>query len=468
MLKALLITWLNTLNNKMKLLMIVVVLCGSWLSIAYPTAHASDQTTQQLLSLHNAITHALDNDAWLTGSKYRHQSDIALSVVAGQLPDPVISLSAANLPLDTFDINQEQMTQAKIGISQSFPRGNTRSLTRRKYIERANRHVFMLQDRIARITRDVTLRWLDWYCAEQSIDILVENRSLFIELAEITRIGYASTKGKVRQDDVIRAQIELLRLDDQITQFLQQAENHMGALIEWFPLHDPISQQAFQISDQLPNLELLAPPEVISQQLPDETELTLLLNNHPSIRSIDQQIEVGLTDTKLARQKYKPAWSLNASYGYRDEDMFGRDRADFLTFGVILDLPIFTSKRQDKYVQSTDATLESIKTGRQLLQRSMLAGLEASASTFRRLNEREELYKQHLLIQISAQAEASLVAYTNDDGDFSDVVAARIEQITTQIEVLNITVDMLKAKAELNYFLTQSTKTPVVTPKGEQ
>lgn len=452
----------------MKRLTIFVVLYGSLLNLGSTMARADERAESKALSLPQAITLALENDAWQTGSEYRYQSEIALSVAAGQLPDPVVSLSAANLPLDTFDFNQEPMTQARIGVSQSFPRGRTRALTRQKFVERADRHEFMIQDRIALIRRDVTKRWLDWFNAEQSIGIIEKNRNLFTELAEITRIGYASTNGKVRQDDVIRAQIELIRLEDRITRLRERAERNRGALIEWLPLGDPLSLQGFQIGGQLPEIELLAPAQRLFIQPPEEAELALLLDNHPSIRSANQQIEIGRTESQLARQKYKPAWSVNASYGYRDEDPFGRDRADFLTVGVMLDIPIFTSKRQDKVVQSSDAMLKSSKTERQLLLRSMLAGLETWTSSLQRIRERETLYQEQLLIQTREQAEASLVAYTNDDGDFSDVVGARITQINTQIEALDITINKLKAIAELNYLLTQTSDTPVITPAGEQ
>jgi|GEM_PF-5219437 len=38
----------------------------------------------------------------------------ALSVEAGSLPDPSVSLGVANLPIDTFDFSQEGMTQFKV------------------------------------------------------------------------------------------------------------------------------------------------------------------------------------------------------------------------------------------------------------------------------------------------------------------------------------------------------------------
>ena len=54
------------------------------------------------------------------------------------------------------------------------------------------------------------------------------------------------------------------------------------------------------------------------------------------------------------------------------------------------------------------------------------------------------------------QAEASLNAYTNDNGDFSEVVRARIAELNARIEALNINVDIQKSISKINYFLAGS------------
>ena len=56
-----------------------------------------------------------------------------------------------------------------------------------------------------------------------------------------------------------------------------------------------------------------------------------------------------------------------------------------------------------------------------------------------------------MLPQIHIQAEASLTAYTNDDGDFSEVVRARIAELNAEIDALAIQVGMEKTVLELNY-----------------
>ena len=52
------------------------------------------------------------------------------AVAAGERPDPMLQLGALNLPVDSFDLDQEPMTQLRVGISQQFPQGDTLALRR--------------------------------------------------------------------------------------------------------------------------------------------------------------------------------------------------------------------------------------------------------------------------------------------------------------------------------------------------
>ena len=61
-------------------------------------------------------------------------------------------------------------------------------------------------------------------------------------------------------------------------------------------------------------------------------------------------------------------------------------------------------------------------------------------------------------------------AYTNDDGDFAEVVRARIAQLNARISALRIDVDILKTIVRINYFFAQSKTTQPLDnqPMGEK
>ncbi|MBL4607172.1 MAG: hypothetical protein JKY01_05010 [Pseudomonadales bacterium] len=75
-----------------------------------------------------------------------------------------------------------------------------------------------------------------------------------------------------------------------------------------------------------------------------------------------------------------------------------------------------------------------------------------------RLVERQQLYKNRLLPQMREQSEASLNAYTNDVGDFSEVMRSRIAELNARIDYLAINVDKQETIAQLAYFFAGNDK----------
>ena len=102
-----------------------------------------DQDQAGTLTLEAAIAQAIGSDPWLNGSRYREDTLASESISASTLPDPKVSLMAANFPTDSFDINQEPMTQLTVGVSQMFPRGDSLALTSRQKQELAAQEAAM-------------------------------------------------------------------------------------------------------------------------------------------------------------------------------------------------------------------------------------------------------------------------------------------------------------------------------------
>ena len=86
----------------------------------------------------------------------------------------------------------------------------------------------------------------------------------------------------------------------------------------------------------------------------------------------------------------------------------------------------------------------------------MIADFEKTRTQLIRQNERQRLYQDQLLPQMSEQAEASLTAYTNDEGDFAEVVRSRIAELNARIDALGIDVERQKSIIELNYYFTDN------------
>jgi len=409
------------------------------------------QSARAELTLAEAIDTAIATDPWLTGSRHSQAALTDEGTAAATLPDPKISLMAGNFPLDTFDINQEAMTQLSVGISQMFPRGDTLALAQRQKLALALQHPLLREDRRAKVTATVSQLWLSGYEAQESIRLIEQDRSLFEHLVDAARASYATAIGKARQQDVIRAQLELTQLEDRLTTLKQHQDIAQMQLSEWIGARAE-NRLTLGIMTASPSSPAWTPG---ARQASYER-----VSHHPLLLALDKRIEATDTDVDLARQKYKPEWGLNAQYGYRDRDMLGRDRSDLFSIGITVDLPLFTANRQDKAVSAAIGHAEAIRTEKQLLLRRLMAELETASAYLARLDERHALYTDRLLPQMAEQSQASLAAYNNNDGDFAEAVRARIAELNAKIEALMITVDRHKTIAQINYLLIQSSSEP--------
>jgi len=407
----------------------------------------SSSSSLNTLSLDDAVSLAIATDPWLSGSRYREDALARESISAATLPDPKVSLMAANFPTDSFDINQEPMTQLTMGVSQMFPRGDSRALSSRQKQELASQEPLLRQNRQDKVAATVTQLWLEAFRAQESIRLIEQDRTLFEHLVDATKASYSSALGRARQQDIIRAQLELTRLDDRLTMLQQQMESAQQRLSEWIgaKARQPLTQTLSDKLDVESGLTIIQPNK--------ERWLYEQIQQHPLLLAFEQRIEAMQTGVELAQQKYKPEWGLTAQYGYRDDDPMGRDRADLFSIGVTFDLPLFTGNRQDKEVGAATSRTEALRTDKLLLARKLMAELDTSNVRLMRLNERRTLYDQQLLPQMAEQAEAALAAYNNDDGDFAEAVRARIAELNAKIDFLAIKIERLKTIAELNYLL---------------
>ncbi|MCP4984734.1 MAG: TolC family protein [Colwellia sp.] len=414
---------------------------------------------ESVWSFNQTVKVAQKNDPWLTGNKHQQQALESMSHAASSMPDPKMSVGVANLPTNGFDFGQEGMSQLKAGITQMFPRGDTLAIKNQQLRIESEAFPFQRNDREAKVAVTVGSLWLDTYRVQQSIALIEKNRSLFEQLADVAQASYSSAVGKTRQQDIVRAQLELTRLDDRLDILAQQQNGHLGMLSQW--LSNAFSGNSNQITfnqlhmmkltPQLPEIELLNSKLIFEEPRVSVEALANHFTKHPAVFALDKKISATKTGINLAEQQYQPEWGVNASYGYRDDDPMGNSRADLFSVGVTFDLPLFTKNRQDMAVKSAISKTEAVKTEKILLLRQLLGAFSSGKGRLLRLHERKALYQNKLLPQIHDQAEASLTAYTNDDGDFAEVVRSRIAVLNAEIEQLKISVEEQKIVLELNY-----------------
>ncbi len=411
---------------------------------------------QNVLPFSKAIKQAQKVDPWLKGNVYQQQATESLSEVALALPDPKVSIGIANLATDSFDFNQEAMSQLKVGISQMFPRGDSREIKNRQLMIESEKFPFQRQNRQAQVAVTVGSLWLDGYLIEQTIALIDRNYSLFSQLVELANNRYASTSGRGNQQDVVRAELELSKVEEKLEGFYQQKNNNYGLLLQW--LNASNISQPFSFGEHLPTIELAEKIKLKQDNWSLEQAATAHFLEHPAVLALDKKIQSTAISIQLAKQKYQSQWGINASYAYRDDDPMGNNRADLLSVGITFDLPLFTENKQDKQVKATISQTEAVKTDKQLLLRKMLSNYASTAGRLARLFARKSLYRDKLLPQYQLQSAVTLNAYTNDRGDFNEVIRANIAEQDAQIKYLALLVEEQKLSLALNYLFVNSYK----------
>jgi hypothetical protein len=405
-------------------------------------------------------------DPWLAGNRHKQNAIESMSVAVNTLPDPKVSVGLVNMPINSFGFNQESMTQAKIGITQMFPRGSTLDIKSKQLLIQSEAYPYLRQDRTSKVAVTVGSLWLNTYLVQQSIALIERERTLFDQLLDVAEASYSASYGKTRQQDIIRAQLELTRLDERLDKLKQQKSDYEGMLLQWLTV---FSQQGTDnllvtkaslhnvvLSNVLPQIDLLNHDFVHNKNWHKPNELIPYFSVHPAVIALDKEIKATKTGIKLAEQKYKPEWGVNASYGYRGDDFMGQNRADLFSVGVSFDLPFFTANRQDKERQSAISETEAVKSEKILLLRELLSSFTIAKGRLIRLQGRQSLYRTQLLPQVHEQAEASLTAYTNDDGSFAEVVRSRIALLNAEVDNLALNIEEKKTTLELNYLFIGS------------
>ena len=387
------------------------------------------------LSLQQAEHLALEADPLIKSYKASSRSFDAESAANGTLPDPKLRLGMFNVPLDTFSTTEDPSTQLRIGIQQEFPRGDTTDLKQQQSRWLAQAAMAQAEDEQLQLLMNVREAYLNLFYEIQARGIVNESRQLFIKLVRITEDQYAA--GRANQQDVIHADLELSRLDDRAIKIQGNEDEYRAQLAQW------VGDIAWQdIDNQFPSL-----PEVS-----DELDINQMLTQHPAVMIETAKVEASRTMIEVTRQDYKPGVGAFVEYRKRfGENSDGSDRSDMMAAMVTVDIPLFTENRQDKNVAAREQSANAARYTRDDKLRVLKRKLEKDRAIYKRLGERELIYKNKLINSATSNAEASLNAYQSGVTEFTTLMRARVTELDVRLDNLRIKVDRLRAQARLLY-----------------
>lgn len=420
--------------TSIRLLMVLALI----FSVTAWTAASAQQSPTSHLNVDDAVATAVNKNPSLAEMQARYDALAEVPSQLGTLPDPVLSLNALNLPTDSFDLDQEAMTQIQIGISQIFPFPGKLALKEGASEYEAAAVGYSVEEMRLGLIRNVKTSWWQLYYLDRALEIVDSNQDLLRQFIQVAKTKYEVGDGL--QQDVLLAQLELSKLIDQKIKLTATRRN-----------------QAIQLNVLMdaPPGDKVALPTKSSTAMPDiADENTLYLRAdaaRPLLKQIENNIHAAQSRLDLAEKDYYPDFKLGLAYGNRSGDNpppRNGSRSDFLSVMFSINLPIYASGKQSRAVNQR--SLELRRNRHSFQDKLGVVRSEISTATTDYLQARElfVLFQTGIIPQARQTVSSMLAGYQVSEVDFLNLVRS-------QVTLLNYEVQYWQALTEANQALAR-------------
>ncbi|MFZ2170286.1 MAG: TolC family protein [Methylococcaceae bacterium] len=366
-----------------------------------------------ILTLQAATELAVQHNPDLAQIQARARAMAAIPSQEGALPDPQISFNALNLPVNNFNIEQEDMTQLGGGISQAIPFPGKLALREQAAAfeaEAASQNVTELRWRL--LSEVKTTWWLIFYL-DRALQIVDSNYALLQQFVEIARTKYEVGEGL--QQDVLLAQLELSKLLDQQLMLKAARRNAVASLNA---LLDKPANNDIRLPDKI-NLQLpgIKQENLLYQQA--ETSRAILEGNRLGINAAQSRLD-------LAKKDYLPDFTVDASYGARANTPSGSQRADMLSLNLSMNVPIFAAQKQAKAVDQRTSELMQEKYALQDQWNKVRSQITQGYTDYQRAKDQVVLFATGIVPQARQTVASMLAGYQVNKVDFLNLVRSQI------------------------------------------
>lgn len=387
---------------------------------------------EPILTLKEAVRLAISDNSALTAQGEHARSMRAIAPQVGSLPDPVLSLNALNLPVNSFSTTQENMTQIQVGFSQAMPFPGKLGLREDAANMFADAAEYDTAEFRLQLISRVKGGWWNLFYLDRSLETVKRNKVLLRQLIRIAETKYKVGKGL--QQDVLLAQLELSKLLDvgiTLKAGRKREAANLNALINR-PAHDEIRL-----------------PQSVDETLPESVKESVLaeqaITSRPVLFRQRKYIDASNKHVALAEKDYYPDFNLGAVYGLRRgiNPVNNRSRDDFTSVKLSMTLPFFTGTRQDHQLEQRKAELARSQFSYQDIKEIVLVEVSQALADYEKAREQGLLFKTGIIPQAHQTVASMLAAYQVNKVDFLNLVGA-------QVTLYNYETQYWKSLAEAN------------------
>lgn len=329
---------------------------------------------------------------------------------AGALDNPVAMYRGWAVPLSKpWDFNQ---AQNMFSLSQSLPGIGKRTL--RTSIAQSDLEVAKARLAEARLDVQVRVRkaFDDLLLADEEMRIHEEHVGIARQAIEAARIKYAV--GKVSQQDILKAQVELTALAGHMIRFDRDAGVARARL------------NALMGRDAAAPLHVRGQFAVLAD-LPDAPALErLALQSRPDLMAARDTAERSRKEQRLAKKAFTPDFTVSGGYMLMAPNSTFRN--NYMVEGSMT-LPWLN--RQKNNADIAEATARATEQDAELdaMRNSAFRQIGEALAEVRAAQRFARLYQDQLRPQAEATLQSSVIAYENDKTDFLNLLDSQMTVI---------------------------------------
>jgi outer membrane protein TolC len=347
------------------------------LACALVLTWASATALAQSLNLDAAQCAALAHSARLHGKAAAIDAAQAMSVAAGERPDPVLKAGIDNIPAtgaERATLGTESMTMRRIGVMQELTRGDKLRLRSERYQREAERAAAERDALRSDIERDTALAWFDAWFAQAELDLLQARQTSLQD--ERTAVEASYRGGRARRSELIAIDAELGMLEERRSTVRQRVRAAAIALARW------TGSDAVPAPGPLPDLS--SPPLDLAQLEQEQ-------GRYPTLQALDRQRALSETEASLAAAARRPDWSVELTFQQR-----GPAYSNMVSFGVSVPLQWDRKNRQDRELAARLAQASGARDDYEEARRAFVAEQRQGLDLWQTGRERLARYRQVL------------------------------------------------------------------------
>jgi outer membrane protein TolC len=260
------------------------------------------------------------------------------------------------------------------------------------------------------VIEQVKRGYYELYYVQRAIRVTEEDKKLLGNLVEIAQVKYAAAE--VTQQDVLRAQVELLNVDNELIRLRQELASSQARLA-----------RVLHISPETP---LQALDQVPEEQVPDDLErlYQLAVAARPELHARLAAIDRDRWNVELARLKYFPNFAFSVDWAEMTTSRAMAPTADGLDdvgIGMMVNLPVYR-QRLDHGVREAEA--QTVATAREydVLRDETVEQVKDLYAQATSQYELVRLFRDEIIPKADQTLQVSMIGYQTGKVDFLQLI----------------------------------------------